>query len=159
MGFSLRWLLLFQSAGSRCTGSVVMAPRFQHTGSIAVAHRLTCSTACRLLPSLQDASRPRIEPMSPALAGRFFITESPGKPYTPSSDKFVWAFPLEPFVKWLWYTWQWLRLIAARYLVLMCHNFLFLNILVSRFCYYLCLCNWAIHFKRIYTQRYAYHSP
>ena len=31
-------------------------------------------------PSPGDLPHPRIEPMSPALAGGFFITEQPGKP-------------------------------------------------------------------------------
>ena len=33
------------------------------------------------LPSPGDLSGPGIEPASPALAGRFFTTELPGKPY------------------------------------------------------------------------------
>ena len=33
-----------------------------------------------LFPSLGDLSDPGIEPSSPALAGRFFTTEPPGKP-------------------------------------------------------------------------------
>ena len=32
-------------------------------------------------PSLGDLSDPGIEPESPALAGGFFTTEPPGKPY------------------------------------------------------------------------------
>ena len=32
-------------------------------------------------PSPADVSNPRIKPVSPALADRFFITEPPGKPY------------------------------------------------------------------------------
>ena len=32
-------------------------------------------------PSPEDLPDPGIKPTSPALAGRFFITESPGKPY------------------------------------------------------------------------------
>jgi len=32
-------------------------------------------------PSIADLSDPGIKPVSPALAGRFFITEPPGKPY------------------------------------------------------------------------------
>ena len=37
-GFSLRWLLLFQSTGSRCAASAV------------VAHGLSCSIACGIVP-------------------------------------------------------------------------------------------------------------
>ena len=53
-GFSLRWLLLLLSPGSRapgfqqlwCVGSVVVAPGFWSTGSVLVEHRLSCSAAC-----------------------------------------------------------------------------------------------------------------
>ena len=57
-GFSLRWLLL-QSSGYRALrlrplwhmGSVVLAPELlEHTGSVVVAHRLSCSKACRIFP-------------------------------------------------------------------------------------------------------------
>ena len=37
-GFSLRWLLLLRSTGSR------------HAGSVVVAHGLSCSTACGIFP-------------------------------------------------------------------------------------------------------------
>ena len=49
-GFSLRWLLLLQSTGSRRAGSAV------------VEHRLSCSAACGNLPG------PGLEPLSPELA-------------------------------------------------------------------------------------------
>ena len=42
--FSLRWLLLLWSMGSRCVGSVV------------VAHELSCSAACGIFPD-QDQTR------------------------------------------------------------------------------------------------------
>ena len=41
-------------------------------GSAVVVRRLSCSTACRTFPD-------RVEPMSPALAGRFLSTKSPEK--------------------------------------------------------------------------------
>ena len=54
---SLPWHLLLRSMGSRCVGSVV------------TVHGLSCSVACGiLLPG------PGIEPMSPALQGRFLTT-------------------------------------------------------------------------------------
>ena len=73
-GFSLQWLLLLGSTGSRALrlqqlqhmGSVVVAPRLQSTGLVA--------------PWMWDLSRPGIEPMSPELAGEFFSTEPQGKP-------------------------------------------------------------------------------
>ena len=46
--FSLRWLLLSRSTGSRACGPVVAAPRLQSTGSIVVMHGLNCSEACNL---------------------------------------------------------------------------------------------------------------
>ena len=60
-GFSLQWLLLLRSTGSRCVGfsscgtllqqlwhvaSVVVARMLQSAGSVVVAHGLSCSTAC-----------------------------------------------------------------------------------------------------------------
>ena len=52
-----------------------------------IAHRFLCAWNFRQeywsglpLPSPGDLSNPRIEPTSPALVGRFFTTEPPGKP-------------------------------------------------------------------------------
>ena len=41
--------------------------------SLVVEHRLSCSSTCEDLP------RPGIEPLFPMLAGRFFVTDPPGK--------------------------------------------------------------------------------
>ena len=49
-GFSLQWLLLLRSMGSRRTGSVVVAHGLQSAGSVVVVHGLSCSTACRIFP-------------------------------------------------------------------------------------------------------------
>ena len=54
MAFSLRWLLLLWSTGSRCVGfsscdmwaSVVVVRELQSAGSVVVAHGLSCSAAC-----------------------------------------------------------------------------------------------------------------
>ena len=64
------------------TGSVVVACRLstsgtwalERTGSVVVACRLSCPVACGILVPL-----PGIEPMSPALQGRFLTTGPPGK--------------------------------------------------------------------------------
>ena len=61
-GFSLWWLLLLQSTGSKCTG-------FSHSGA------QTCG--------MWNLPRPGIEPMSFALAGRFLSTMLPGKSWGP----------------------------------------------------------------------------
>ena len=42
--------------------------------SVVVAHRLSCSEACGIAPNQ------RSDPVSTALASRFFTTEPPGKP-------------------------------------------------------------------------------
>ena len=61
-GFSLRWLLLLQSMGSR------------HAGFSS------CGTQAQLPHGMWDLLRPGLEPVSPALAGRFLTTAPPGKP-------------------------------------------------------------------------------
>ena len=63
MGFSLRWLLLLQSIGSRACG-------------------LSSCDAQALLPhSMWDLSGPGVEPVSPALEppGKWLTIEPPGK--------------------------------------------------------------------------------
>ena len=57
-GFALRWLLLLWSTGSRHAGfsscgtwaSVVVDRGLQSTGSVVVAHGLSCSAACGIFP-------------------------------------------------------------------------------------------------------------
>ena len=52
-GFSLRWLLLLKSIGSRCMGFSTcgtQAWQLGHAGLVVVAHGLGCSTACGILP-------------------------------------------------------------------------------------------------------------
>ena len=57
-GFSLLWLLLLQTMGSRCNvfsscgtrASVAVARRLQRAGSVVVAHGLSCSVACGIFP-------------------------------------------------------------------------------------------------------------
>ena len=56
------------------------------TASLAVEHRLqtcrlsNCGSQAQLLRSMWDLPRPGLEPVSPALAGRFSTTAPPGKP-------------------------------------------------------------------------------
>ena len=73
VGFSLQWLLLLQSTGSRHVG-------FSSCGSWALEHRLnSCDTRAYLLRGMWDLPRPGLEPMSPALAGGFLTTVPPEK--------------------------------------------------------------------------------
>ena len=53
-------------------GSVVRVPGLSSTGSVVVVQALP--------HSMWDLPGSGIQPMSPALAGGFFTTESPGKP-------------------------------------------------------------------------------
>ena len=72
VGFSLQWLLLLPSMGSRHAG-------FSSCGSWALECRLrSCGSQAQLLHGI-GSSRPRLKPVSPALAGGFLTTEPPGK--------------------------------------------------------------------------------
>ena len=72
-GFSLWWLLLLQSMGSRHTG-------FSNCGSRALEHRLSsCGARAQLLHGMWDLPGPGLQPVSPALAGGFLTTAPPGK--------------------------------------------------------------------------------
>ena len=72
-GLLIRWLLLLRSTGSRLVG-------FSSCGSWALERRLSsCGTRAYLFRSMWDLPRPGLEPMSPALAGRFLTTVPPGK--------------------------------------------------------------------------------
>ena len=74
-GFSLRWLLLLWSMGSRHVG-------FSSCGSCTLEHRLSsCGTRALLLCGMWDLPRQGIEPVSPALAGGFLTAAPPGMPF------------------------------------------------------------------------------
>ena len=82
MGFSLWWLLLLWSMGSRGSG-------FSSCGSQALESRLnSCGAPAQLLCDMLDLPRPGLESVSPALAGRFLTTAPPGKPP-------IWVFILK----------------------------------------------------------------
>ena len=73
-GFSLQWLLLLQSTGSRHEG-------FSSCGLRALERRLSsCGAWAYLLHGMWELSGPGLESMSPALAGRFLTTAPQGKP-------------------------------------------------------------------------------
>ena len=72
-GFSLWWLLLLRSAGSRHAG-------FSSCGSRALEHRLSsCGARAQLLRDMWDPPRTGLEPVSLVWAGGFFTTAPPGK--------------------------------------------------------------------------------
>ena len=64
--------------------SGVAIPVLQSIGSVIVAHRLSSGGRWVLVALLLwDLPGPGVEPVSPALAGRFFTTEPRGKPCCP----------------------------------------------------------------------------
>ena len=72
-GFSLQWLLLLWSMGSRRAG-------FSSCGSRALERRLSsCGAQAQLLCGMWDLPGPGLEPVSLALAGGFLTTAPPGK--------------------------------------------------------------------------------
>ena len=88
-GFSLWWLLLLRSTGSRCAGfsscgaqaSVVVACGLGSCGLWALECSLSsCGTRAYLLHGMKNLPRPGLEPVSTALAGGFLTTAPPGKP-------------------------------------------------------------------------------
>ena len=83
VGFSFQWHLLWPNTGPRTHGLPgVTVQGLSSCSSRALEHRLSsCGARPWLLCGMWDLSRPGIEPMSPAVAGRFFTTEPPGKPY------------------------------------------------------------------------------
>ena len=76
----------FSSCGKR--GPLFIAVRGPLTiaASLVAEHRLqtcrlsSCGSRAQLLRGMWDLPRPGLEPMSPALAGRFSTTAPPGKP-------------------------------------------------------------------------------
>ena len=62
----------FSACGS--TAQLIVVPTFWNTGSILVAHALSCFETCGI-----DLLGPGNKPMSPALAGRFLTTGPLGK--------------------------------------------------------------------------------
>ena len=84
--YSLRWLLLLQSTGSRCTGfsscgtrASVVVHRLSSCGLRTLERRLSrCGARAQLLSSMWDLPGPGLEPVSSALAGRFLTSAPPG---------------------------------------------------------------------------------
>ena len=74
VGFSLRWLFLLRSMGSRHAG-------FRSCGLRALERRLSsCCARASLLRGMWELPEPGLEPLSPALAGGFLTTAPLGKP-------------------------------------------------------------------------------
>ena len=82
VGVTLRlWYTASHCSGLSCCGSRALGcPGVSSCGSWAPEHRLSSGARGELLCGMWNLPRLGIEAMSPALAGRFFTTEPPGKP-------------------------------------------------------------------------------
>ena len=76
----------FSSCGKRGPLFIAVRGPLTITASLVAEHRLqtrrlsSCGSRAQLLRGMWDLPRPGLEPMSPALAGRFSTTAPPGKP-------------------------------------------------------------------------------
>ena len=77
----------FSSCGKRGPLFIAVRGPLTITASLVAEHRLqtrrlsSCGTRAQLLRGMWDPPRPGLEPVSPALAGRFSTTAPPGKPH------------------------------------------------------------------------------
>ena len=76
----------FSSCGERGPLFIVVRGPLTIAASLVAEHRLqtrrlsSCGSRAQLLRGMWDLPRPGLEPVSPALAGRFSTTAPPGKP-------------------------------------------------------------------------------
>ena len=76
----------FSSCGKRGPHFIAVRGPLTIVASLVAEHRLqtrrlsSCGSWAQLLRGMWDLPRPGLEPMSPALAGRFSTTAPPGKP-------------------------------------------------------------------------------
>ena len=76
----------FSSCGERGPLFIAVCGPLTVAASLVVEHRLqtrrlsSCGSRAQLLRGMWDPLRPRLKPVSPALAGRFSTTAPPGKP-------------------------------------------------------------------------------
>ena len=82
--FSVR---AFSSCGKRGPLFITVRGPLTIAASLVAEHRLqthrlsNCGSRAQLLRGMWDLPRPGVEPVSPALAGRFSTTAPPGKPF------------------------------------------------------------------------------
>ena len=81
---SVRGLSLVAASGghssSRCAGLSLSRPLLLRSTGSRRAGSVNCGSRAQLLRGMWDPPRPGLEPVSPALAGRFSTTAPPGKP-------------------------------------------------------------------------------
>ena len=88
----------FSSCGKRGPLFIAVRGPFTIAAPPAAGHRLqmrrlsSCGSRAQLLRGMWDLPRPGLEPMSPALAGRFSTTAPPGKPPCRTLNIIRWVF-------------------------------------------------------------------
>ena len=89
----------FSSCGKRGPLFIAVCGPLTISASLVAEHRLqthrlsNCGSWAQLLCSMWDLSRPALEPVSPALAGRFSTTAPPGKPACVFlNHSFLWVY-------------------------------------------------------------------
>ena len=86
------WARALSSCGERGSLFIVVHGPLTVVASLVVEHRLqtcrlsNCGSRAQPLRSMWDPPRPGLEPVSPALAGKFSTTAPPGKPRNPYLD-------------------------------------------------------------------------
>ena len=92
----------FSSCGKRGPLFITVCGPFTVTASLVVGHRLqtrrlsNCGSWAQLLCGMWDLPRPGLEPVSPALAGRFSTTVLPGKPFNFLKEDVLASWPSAP---------------------------------------------------------------
>ena len=97
----------FSSCGKRGPLFIAVRGPLTITASLVAEHRLqmrrlsNCGSRAQLLHGTWDLPRPGLEPVSPALAGRFSTTAPPGKPAFHSFWRtFSFTIIIHLFTKW-----------------------------------------------------------
>ena len=99
----------FSSCGKRGPLFIAVRGPLIIAASLVAEHRLqmhrlsNCGSRAQLLPGMWYPPKPGLEPVSPALAGRFSTTAPPGKPLNSFKNFFlrlmnIWIIKWDPFV-------------------------------------------------------------
>ena len=105
----------FSSCGKRGPLFITVRGPLSITASLVAEHRLqtrrlsSCGSRAQLLRGLWDLPRPGLEPVSPALAGRFSTTAPPEKPI----NLFIYLFNLFIWLRWIFVAMRGLSLVAV----------------------------------------------
>ena len=100
----------FSSCGERGTLFIAVRGPLTIAASLVAEHRLqtrrlsSCGLRAQLLLGMRDLPRPGLEPVYPALAGRFSTTEPPGKPRSRAFWWNAWVTVWgKKYTRWVWF--------------------------------------------------------